>query len=164
MINLNTPNKLPSKIRWYWLTKIIILIFLISFLFSLAFSLINKNILSTLFIILIIFISFPVFSYLLLLLYYNSLTFVVEDTKITINSGVIIKHSKSIPFNIIQNVENVRGILHRIFGISRVKIWTASPEQIQAYKGSTTHKPDGILDLTVEDGNWLKNFILEKHS
>lgn len=162
MINFNTPNKLPSKIRWYWLTKIIILIFLISFLFSLPFSLINKNILSTLFKILIIFIGFPVFSYLLL--YYNSLTFVVENTKITINSGVIIKHSKSIPFNIIQNVENVRGILHRIFGISRVKIWTASPEQIQAYKGSTIHKPDGILDLSIEDGDWLKNFILEKHS
>lgn len=150
MINLNAPTKLPSKIRWYWLTKIIILILLPSLFWR------------PLFWILIIFIGLPIFLYLLL--YYNSFSFILEDNKITINSGVIIKRSKSIPFNIIQNVENVRGILHRIFGLSKVDIWTSSPEQIRAYKGSTTHKPDGSLDLVVEDGDWLKNFILGKHS
>lgn len=162
MISLNTPTKLPSKIRWYWLTKIIILIFFISLIFSFPFMFLTENALSNLFKILLIVIGLPLFLYLLL--YYNSFKFIIEDTKITINSGVIIKNSKSISFNIVQNVENVRGILHRVFGISKVNIWTSSPEQIRAYKGSTTHKPDGSLDLIIKDGDWLKNFILSKHS
>ena len=150
MINLNTPNKLPSKIRWYWLVKIIILILLPGLFWH------------PLFWILTIFFGFPIFIYLLL--FYNSFGFTVEDNKITINSGVIIKKSKSIPFNTIQNVENVKGVLYRIFGLSKVDIWTSSPEQIRAYKGSTTHKPDGSIDLITEDGDWLKNFILDKRS
>lgn len=162
MINLNTPTKLPSKIRWYWLTKIIILIVLFSFIFSLPFLFFSKSAFGDLFKFSLIFIGIPIFLYLLL--YYNSFSFLVEDTKITINSGVVIKHSKSIPFNIIQNVENIRGILHRLFNISKVNIWTSSPEQIKAYRGSTAHKPDGSLDLLVEDGDWLKNFILGKRS
>lgn len=162
MINLNIPNKLPPRIKWYWLTKIIILIVFFSFIFSLPFLFFTKNAFTNLLRILLIFTGLPLFLYLLL--YYNSFTFIVEDTRITLNSGVIIKHSKSIPFNIIQNVENVRGILHRVFGISKVNIWTSSPEQIKAYKGSTTHKPDGSLDLIIKDGDWLKNFILDKRS
>jgi len=149
MINPNTPTQLPSKVKLYWLTKILLL--LLPFLFF-----------PPAFLILVIFLGLPVSLYLLL--YYNSFTFIIEDTKITINSGVVIKRSKSIPFNIIQNVENVRGIFHRIFGLSNVNIWTSSPEQIKAYKGSTVHKPDGSLDLLIDDGEWLKNFILAKRS
>lgn len=149
MINPNTPTQLPSKVKLYWLTKILLL--LLPFLFF-----------PPAFLILVIFLGLPVSLYLLL--YYNSFTFIIEDTKITINSGVVIKRSKSIPFNIIQNVENVRGIFHRIFGLSNVNIWTSSPEQIKAYKGSTVHKSDGSLDLLVDDGEWLKNFILAKRS
>ena len=154
MINLNTPTKLPSKIKIYWLVKVIILVFII----SLPIFIFWRPIIW----ILIIFIGLPLYFYLLL--FYNSFNFIVEDNKITLNSGVIIKKSKSIPYAIIQNIENVRGLLHRIFGLSRVNIWTSSPEQIKAYKGSTTHKPDGDLDLIIDDGEWLKNFILDKKS
>ncbi|HUV80994.1 MAG TPA: PH domain-containing protein [Patescibacteria group bacterium] len=150
MINLNTPNKLPKQFKWYWLTKIFGLILLASLFWH------------SLFWILIIFIGLPFTLYLFL--FYNAFSFIVEDNKITINSGIIIKKSKSIPFTIIQNVDNVQGILHRVFGLSKVNIWTSSPEQITAHKGSTTHKPDGSLDLFVKDSDWLKNFILSKHS
>jgi len=150
MINLNTPTQLPAKLKWYWLTKIIILILLPSLFWH------------PLFWVLVIFFGLPIFFYLLF--FYNSFSFTVEDNKITINSGIIIKNSKSIPFNTIQNVENIRGILHGIFGISKVNIWTSSPEQIRTYKGSTSHKPDGSLELTIEDSDWLKNFILDKRS
>lgn len=149
MINPNTPTQLPSKVKLYWLSKIILL--LLPFLFF-----------PPAFLIIVIFLGLPASLYLLL--YYNSFTFIIEDTKITINSGVVIKRSKSIPFNIIQNVENVRGIFHRIFGLSNINIWTSSPEQIKAYKGSTVHKPDGSLDLLIDDGEWLKNFILNRRS
>lgn len=156
MINLNTPNKLPSKIKWYWSTKIILIIFLL----SLPILIINKDFWVFSFSVLFIFIGFPVIVFLLL--YYHFLNFTVEENKITINSGIIIKRSESIPFENIQNVTNVRGIFHQLFGLSKINIWTASPDQIQAYKGSTINRPAGSLDLIVEDGDWLKNFILNK--
>jgi uncharacterized membrane protein YdbT with pleckstrin-like domain len=98
------------------------------------------------------------------LLYYKFLSFVVENDKITINSGIIIKRSNSILFDKVQNVENVRGVLARLFGISKVSIWTSSPEQIRVYHKETIYKPAGRLELTITDGGWLKNFILGKHA
>ena len=158
MINLNTPTKLPPIIKWYILTKIVLLFFLASF----PFLLINKTWFFSFFLIVIIFIGLPTFIYFLL--YYKFLNFVVDNDKITINSGIIMKRSNSISFDKVQNVENVRGILARLFGISKVSIWTSSPEQIQVYKKETVHRPTGSLYLTVADGDWLKSFILGKHS
>jgi len=155
-MELNKKTKLPSKVRLYWLTKLIFLIACFSLLFSLPF----KGSFGKIFGFLIVFPGLPVFLYLLL--YYNAFSFVIEENKITINSGVIIKKSRSIPFNAVQNVENVRGILRRMFGLSTVKIWTSSPEQIKVYKGTASHKPDATIELTIEDGEWLKNFILGK--
>jgi len=158
MINQNTPTKLPSVVKWYVLTKIILLFFTI----SLPFLVFNKGVWYGVFISLLIFIGLPVFVYFLL--YFKFLTFVVENDKITINSGVIIKRSNSISFDKVQNVENVRGVLARLFGLSKVSIWTSSPEQIKVYRKETIHKPAGSLELMVADGEWLKGFILSKHS
>ena len=155
MISLNSSNKLPIKnIMFYILAEIIPLSFLAilllgkrGFFFSLLF---------------IIFIILP--GCILIYLKFKFINFIVEDDKITINSGIIFKRSKSIPFDKIQNVENIKGILLRLFGISKVNIWTSSPEQIQVYKKETIYKPAGSLMLTVADGEWLNNFILSKHS
>jgi uncharacterized membrane protein YdbT with pleckstrin-like domain len=149
MINPNIPTKLPEKIKPYWLTKIILL--LLPFLFF-----------PPAFLILIIFLGLPLFLYLLL--WYECFNFIIEENKITINSGIIIKRSKSIPFGTIQKVENIQGIMHRLFGLSRINIWTSSPEQIRTHKGTSIHRPDGRLDLLLEDGEWLNNFILDKQS
>lgn len=159
MIELNTPNKLPPKVKWYNLTKIILLILVASF----PFLLINKGAwFLGFFLFFVFFVGLPAFVYFLLC--YKFLTFIVENDRITINSGIIIKRSKSIPFDKIQNVDNVRGILARLFGISEVNIWTSSPEQIQVYQKETVHKPAGSLELNVADGERLKNFILSKRS
>jgi len=158
MINQNTPNKLPSAVKWHILTELILIIFAL----SLPFSLFNRGVWFLVFCLCFIFIGLPVFIYFLL--YFNSLTFVVENDKITINSGVIVKRSNSISFNRVQNVENIRGVLARLFGLSKVSIWTSSPEQIKVYRKETIHKPAGSLELTVADGEWLKSFILSKHS
>jgi len=158
MIELGKQNKIPVKIKWYILTYILLLILLPSLLFSVF----GKNFGVSLFSFLAIFVGLPIFIYLSI--YYSRLTFVVENDRITINSGIIIKRSKSIPFDKVQNVENVGGLLLRMFGLSRVNIWTSSPEQIQVHKKETTHKPDGRLELNTSDAEWLKNFILSKHS
>lgn len=158
MIELGKPNKIPGKVKWYILTYILLLLFIP----SLFFSVFSKSFGISLFSFLAVFAGLPMFLYLLI--YYSRLTFIVENDRITINSGIIIKRSKSIPFDKVQNVENVGGLLLRMFGLSRVNIWTSSPEQIQVHKKETTHKPDGRLELNTSDAEWLKNFILSKHS
>jgi len=158
MINQNTPNKLPSAVKWHVLIELILIAFALSF----PFLFFNKEAWFSVFSLTLIFIGLPVFIYFLL--YFKSLTFIVENDKITINSGIIVKRSNSISFDKVQNVESNRGILARMLGLSKISIWTSSPEQIKIYRKETIYKPAGSLELMVADGEWLKAFILSKHS
>lgn len=158
MVELNKTNKLPSKLKWYILVRLILIIFVPSFLLYLL----NKDLGKSIFVFLFFFPVLPAFLYFWL--YYNILNFVVDNDKITINSGILIKRSKSIPFNQVQNVDIVRGLLQRIFGLCKVNIWTSSVGQIRFHEKETIRRPDGILDIYATDGEWLKNFILNKHS
>jgi len=157
-MELNKSNKLPPKLKWYILVKLLLIIFVPSFVLYM----INTDLGKSFFIFLFFFPVLPVFLYLWL--YYSVFSFVVENDKITMNSGIIIKRSKSIPFNQVQNVDIVRGLLQRVFGLCRVNIWTSSVGQIQFSKKEATRRPDGTLDINAPDGEWLKNFILTKHS
>jgi len=157
MINLNISNELPKKLKWYALIKVVLGVFLVSF----PFLLFNSDVWFSVFMILI-FVSMPVFLYTLF--YYSFISFVVEKNKLTINSGIIIKKSKSIAFDKVQNISNVRGLLCRLFGLSLFKIWTASPSQIKIGNEKTEIRPDGALWLDYSDSEWLRNFILDKHS
>jgi uncharacterized membrane protein YdbT with pleckstrin-like domain len=158
MINLNTPNKLPKKVKWCALTKLTLTIFLLSS----PFLLFSTVVWFPIFILLIIFLVIPVF--LCLAVFYNLISFIVENDRLTINSGVFTKRSKSITFDKIQNITNVGNIVDRIFGLSWIKIWTASPSQINIRNGDSQNKPDMVLWLNKDDSEWLKQFILDKHS
>ncbi len=154
MINLNSSNKLPIKnIMFYILTEIIPLSFLVilflgkrGFFFSLLF---------------IIFIILP--GCILIYLKFKFINFIVENDKVTINSGIIFKRSRTVPFDKVQNIDNSRGLLRRIFGLSKISIWTASPGQIEVHNKVSTSQADQILILTTSDADWLQNFILSKH-
>jgi uncharacterized membrane protein YdbT with pleckstrin-like domain len=107
---------------------------------------------------------FVFFLFLYISIYYSFITFVVDDNKLTINSGIIIKISKSIAFDKVQNVSSIQSLLCRLFGLSILRIWTASPSQIEIRRERSENRPDGILWLNYSDSEWLKNFILDKHS
>lgn len=160
MINLNTPNKLSSGVKWYELTRLVTLILILSLLVSFLFSKLEANIFPYLFFGLLFVIGLPKFLYFLL--YYNSVSFIVGEKEITINSGILSKHSRAIPFSTIQSVENSRPILYRLFGISGFNIWTSSPEQVRFSEKGVSREPDGRLELSKSDGKWLKDFILSK--
>lgn len=153
-MEINIKHKLPNRVKYYFLAQVIILVLAVSLFYSLAFG--AKGFLIA-FLIITFFIGAPMIIYLLLL--YNSITFIVETNRITLNYGIIIKRSKSVSFDKVQSVENVKGVFKRIFGLSDVNIWTASPEQI-GKKG--LHKPDLTLELLVKDADWLRSFILGK--
>jgi uncharacterized membrane protein YdbT with pleckstrin-like domain len=160
-MDLNLINRLPLRVKWYFLVKIIIAIIIISWTFSFPFG--NESYFLAFFVPSFILIGLPIF----LSVYLSEckfLSFIVHDTNITIDSGVLTKQSKSISFDKIQNIENTSGILSRIFNLSEIKIWTSSPEQIHISKDGTTHRPTGMLLLDSIDAKWLKNFILSKQS
>lgn len=151
MIPLNVPSKLPKIINLYFLIKILFIVFLIS---------IPLIFIPNVFWLVFIFVG--LLPYIYIVLYFKYISFVVEDGRITIKSGIITKHSKTISFSNIQNVENVQGILARIFGLATIKVWTASSSQIETKNGEMKNKADGTLLLKGVDAEWLKSFITKK--
>ncbi len=155
MISLETTNKLPKNLYYCSLSKIAAVIFLISLFSGMA----NNAILAT-FLALMIVIGGPIFLYIALS--YKYISFVVDKTKIVINSGIIFKKSIAIPFDRVQNVDCNKGPILGLFGLSKINIWTASPNQISIQGKNSSSNPDGILIIPTEDAQWLQNFVLNK--
>jgi uncharacterized membrane protein YdbT with pleckstrin-like domain len=155
-MNLNTELKYPSRASWYILTKILLIILLISIILLPAGMEVWRNF----FLIIAIFIGVPVIA--LNLLSYRFISFLLDENKIIINYGIITKKSDAIPFINIQNANCTSGILRRIFGLSRVNIWTASPAQLSMQGKTSRNKPDGTLILLADDAKWLRDYITKK--
>ena len=58
----------------------------------------------------------------------------------------------------IQNIKIERGLLIRLFDLSVVKIWTASPDQVDRRGSKNSNKPDGLLVILREDEEMLKGY------
>jgi len=71
-----------------------------------------------------VFFGFPV--YFIICFRLKNFSFVITDTTLDIKSGILTKHTETIPFSSIQNVVESTGVLMRLFRISKVKIWDAS--------------------------------------
>ncbi|MDO8561943.1 MAG: PH domain-containing protein [bacterium] len=103
-------------------------------------------------------------------LWYLLFSFVLTERGVTINSGVLFRQSKTIDSNRMQNVNNVRGPLLMIFGLTGVQIWTASPDQVSfstsySRNGRSTivrPKPDGLLILRKGDAEWVRNYLTQQ--
>lgn len=157
MINLNQSYKMPKKVLFAYIVKIILLVFFLSF------PLMFLNLKIWLLMIMIL-TFFMILAFISLYLDYYFFSFMVSENTITINRGMIIKRSKSIPFDKVQNVSTVSGIIARLFGLAAIKIWTTSPSQIIGITKEREFEaaPDGRLVLEKEDAEWLKNFITKK--
>lgn len=158
MINKNQSIKLPDSVKWYFLTKILLIFALISLVGLTS----GTNGVYTIFTSFSIIFGIPIFIYVLLV--YNNVFFQVEDNLITINHGILIKKSKTIPFDKVQNINCVQGILQGMFGLSILKIWTASPAQISVQDANSIARPDGTLILTKAEAEELRGIILAKKS
>ncbi|OGG65226.1 hypothetical protein A2929_01565 [Candidatus Kaiserbacteria bacterium RIFCSPLOWO2_01_FULL_45_25] len=148
---LNTLNNLPNNLKWYALIKLLLILLLISIPFTFAGEWLNFY--WSAFILFIL----PIWIYLVLS--YKFTSFIVSDKTLTINSGILFKRSISISFDQIQNTDSSRGPLSSAFGISRLKIWTASPSQLRINQGNSNNKPDGLLWLLTTESIALKDFI-----
>lgn len=156
MLNEKGVNSLPAVVNYYALTKTVLLVTLL----STPFAFIGSKGWYSFWIVLLIFIGLPAFF--IVYLGNRNTHFSMNDGKITIDSGIITKKSKTILLNNIQNVGLERGLLMRMFGISKVKIWTASQSQISSDKNGSSAKPDGLLFLNQIDADWLNEYLTRK--
>ncbi len=97
------------------------------------------------------------------ILYYFLYTYQVTEQTITVNSGVIFRQYETINFSRVQTIDNERNPILMLFGITRVEVWTASPDQLVTNPGSVAHpRPDLVLLLSKTDAEELKNFVLHR--
>lgn len=153
MIKSGEVNKQPGKATLYGVVKIILLLSLLTIPLALAN---NGKTWFSVWYSLILFIGTPLFIWVYL--NYHSVSFVFDKNKIEINYGVLFKRSKVIMAKSIQNIKIERGLLIRLFGLSVVKIWTASPDQVDRRDNKNPNKPDGLLIIFAEDGKQLSNY------
>ncbi len=156
MIKTNELTKFTPKIKGYLFTNLVLLILVLTIVFSMAG---NSSFFGVLIFLLIV-LGLPAYIYIIVM--YNYSSFVISENNITINSGVMVKRSKSIPFNNIQSINCKQGLMMGFFGITNFDIWTSSQSQLNINNGNTVNKPDGNLVLTSEDAEWLRGFITYK--
>lgn len=95
-------------------------------------------------------------------LMYNSYSFDIAKRHFNVNWGVIRKHSATIPYERIQNIDINRGIMARVLGLSEVWIQTAG---ISAgiYRYGAARLSEGIIPgLKTKDAEKLRNGLLRK--
>lgn len=98
---------------------------------------------------------FAAFLAIRALVNFRSLSFVLTDKNISINSGMLFRNSCTIRFDRIQDVRVMRDPLHLILGLRSVAIWTASPDQ----RVGNAKRPDGQLVLEADEAEWLKDYL-----
>ena len=159
MIELNTDIKLPKAVYRY--SVIMLSIFILGISIPLGLLMKSSSSIVGMFIIFAI-----LFSPLLLIAFltFNNISFNINENNITIKSGILIKHSSSIPYPNIQDIDCISGPLMSLLHISKVKIWTASSGQMVMRNGRSQNEPNGLLILLKDDAEWLKGFILSKQT
>jgi membrane protein YdbS with pleckstrin-like domain len=158
MIEVNTITKLPPACTWWVFTKIVAIFLVISLFFAIPFHGAWFN----MFLVFMIIFGLPLWAYMVAVI--KNTSFSVIETAITINTGIITKHSNSIPLTQVQNMVSKSGPIDSMFGLSRLHIWTASPSQVSVQRGTSTTSPAGNLVLKKEDAEWLKKYITENRA
>ena len=108
-------------------------------------------------IVVLIILAYPI-------LYWYLFTYELTDRTITVNSGILFRQYETIDFGRVQTIDNERGPLLMLFGLTMVKVWTASADQISftvgAHSAQAHPQPDTMLILGKGDAQILKDFII----
>lgn len=151
-IKLNEPINLPKRFESYMLLYMFCLMFSLSLFVSFGYE---EKFLG----FLLTFIILGSLGYLYIYFLYESITYIVTNNSLTVNSGIFIKRSKTILFDTIQTMEFTSGILMTMFGIVDFKIKITSPSNININRGQISKFSDASLVLTRSEVNKLTQFI-----
>ena len=98
------------------------------------------------------------------ILYWYLFSYELSEHTITVNSGILFRQYETIDFGKIQSIDNERGPLLMLFGLTMVEIWTASSNQISfnvtPHSTRARPRPDTVLILTKRDAAKLKDFMM----
>src|SRR3989338_49992 len=98
------------------------------------------------------------------ILYWYLFSYELSEHTITVNSGILFRQYETIDFGKIQSIDNERGPLLMLFGLTMVEIWTASSDQISfnvsPHSTRARPRPDTVLILTKNDAAQLKDFMM----
>jgi membrane protein YdbS with pleckstrin-like domain len=162
MPELNAPKRQPLAVLWYTLIAPLALSVLVlalglfaSTLSTIGAALAAAALIAALVAFLLI-LSYPV-------LYYVLFSYEVSNSSLTVKSGIIFRQYETIPFDRMQVVDNERGPLLMIFGLTMIRMWTSSPDQfnidIENSTASSHAEPDATLIIGKDDAEALKSYM-----
>ncbi len=97
-------------------------------------------------------------------LYYVLFTYEISEHTITVNSGILFRQYETIDFGKIQAIDNERGPLLMLFGLTLIRIWTASADQLTSGLGKEAvrikPRPDMTLILGKDDAAAVRDFAM----
>lgn len=96
-------------------------------------------------------------------LFYFFFSFEIAERSITVNSGIIFRQYETIDFDKIQAVDQERGPLLMLFGLTEVNLWTASADQLAFRAGKdgaeSRPRPDARILLRKDDAHALNDLV-----
>ncbi len=98
------------------------------------------------------------------ILFYLLFSFELTEHTITVNSGILFRQYETIDFNKVQAMDQERGPLLMLFGLTEINIWTASADQLTFSVGAnalkTRPRPDVRMLLRKDDAQKLKDLAM----
>jgi membrane protein YdbS with pleckstrin-like domain len=95
-------------------------------------------------------------------LFYNSYSFELSKQSLNIVWGVVIKHSSTIPYQRIQNIDINRGIISRMLGLSEIWVQTAGSHMGMGSFGSLRFSEGIISGLDAKSAEDFRKTLLKK--
>ncbi len=165
MIALNSPHRLSAAAFWYSALPAIVVVFIAVILGAFVRDTVASAcilntcpyyvpmILPTFLIIFIVgVLAHPILEHILF-------TYSIEEQAITINTGILFRQYETITFSRIQTINLERGPLLWLFGLTEVRLWTASADQFNNHDEHPHATPDTKLILTRDHAQEVKDFI-----
>ena len=108
-------------------------------------------------IVVILILSYP-------LLFWFLFSYELTEHSITINSGIIFREYETIDFGRIQTLDNERNPILMLLGLTEVRLWTASADQLTFNVGKDAMQarphPDTTLLLGKDTAQGLKDLVM----
>lgn len=165
----NTPHRLPQAAFWYTALPAIILAFIAvitgAFMRDIVASACMESdcpvfmplvVPAIVIVFIITALAQPVLSHILF-------SYSVTNSAITINTGIIFRQYETIDFTRIQTINLERGPLLWLFGLTEVRLWTASADQFNQAEHARA-QPDTTLYLDRTTAEQLRDHISAAHA
>lgn len=104
-------------------------------------------------------IAFIVTALIQPVLHFILFSYSLSGTSITINSGILFRQYETIDFHRIQTIDLERGPILWLFGLTEVRLWTASADQLNHEQGGPHATADTILLLDRDTAENLRDHI-----